>query len=113
MKKLILTFAVFMATGLLMNFNSFAGCESALPNNLQACFNAVQQNQLDVNVVGNNLYITGTIDPSKREECEACINEYNAAAASCPGAPVIAYGNPPTTYGGTTLTPGTVQTKRG
>jgi hypothetical protein len=98
MKKILIAFVLIAGAGAYLNFSSYAGCETSLPNNLQSCFNAVQLHALTVTVSGGNLFISGTMDPSKRDECQACIDDYLAGAASCPGAPVIVYAGPPT-YG--------------
>jgi len=114
MKKIILTFCVFLTAGFFLNFNSNAGCAQSLPNQLQACFNAVQLNVLTVTVVGDNLYITGNLSPEFRDQAAACLNEYNTAASTCPDAPTVVFGTTPVPgYNGTTGTTPNTTTSRG
>jgi len=114
MKKTILTFCVFLTAGFFLNFNSKAGCAQSLPLQLQACFNSIQLNALTVTVVGENLYVAGNINPEFRDLAEACLNEYNTAASTCPDAPTVVYGVPPVSgYGGTTGTASPKTTSRG
>lgn len=96
MKKFISTLAVFLTAGTFLNFSSNANCADTLVDQLESCFDTGGMGALDVNVIdGNLLVISGTIPASLRDAAQACIDAYNAGAASCPSAPTIVYGTPP------------------
>jgi hypothetical protein len=117
MKKAIF-FSMFLGLGLVFNPGAFGGCETSLPNTLQACFNS-QQIDLNVTVVGDQCIISGNCTTAQVDNAQACMEEYNAGAASCPGAPYLVISgvtvddNPSTGYNGggygnksNTITPG-------
>ena len=91
MKKVLLTLTAFILGSIVMNFNSYAGCETALTGQLIACFGAHQINSVTVTVVGTTATIGGTCTTAQVPEATACVQEYEAAAASCPGAPSLMF----------------------
>ena len=89
MKKIILTFAVIFIAAFVFNFNSNAGCVQSLPKTLNACLNSHQLQYLDVVVSNGTVYISGEIQPQDMSTVQGCMNEYNAGASDCPGAPAL------------------------
>lgn len=93
MKKSILILSMLMLTGLIFKSNAFGGCESSLPNQLQACFNSSHLTMDVDQSVHGIITVTGNLTSEEQAViCEACIEDYNTGAASCPAAPTLVIG---------------------
>jgi hypothetical protein len=108
MKKALLLFPVAILLGVVFTPAAHGtGCETSIPNNLQACFNSQQLN-LVVTVNGSFVTVTGNITGTSQAQITyGCINEFNLAAADCPGCPTLVMGFQESTSGYTNPAPHT------